>query len=544
MVRKTVDEAIKKLRAAWTGKEVRDRMADTIEAINDEVIDTTSKQEKLNTKFNDLIINAGNSNAEVATARKGHATVGDRLDEFDSQLDTMVNERKNKYFVGGNYPYKTITEAINKWKLDGQPKAEIYLSEGEFNDIVSIDTGKEISFFGSGKKLTTWRTTTGKYKDAPITARGGKIILEGITIIADHSSIGDNYDYIGYPDGSGNGKYQNAYAVHFDSGNGGYYLIKDCDLISYQDASLGCGTMDNTTIRLENVNLFSYTDSADTHPNAGIESLNHGALLYHTCADGGTPTLFESLELINVNIYSKNSPYPFFYKNYSTDGSKKHFFAKNLSISGDNVTKLFMETTRNAETKPYYILNKNSFGNNFEDLNYIKSGANLGLNSDGMAEFIEDCNNISKCGFYYSRTNAPTSGYYFINHIQYGKFAYQEAKLLDNSVYYSREKINDVWGDWKAITNTETSIQNLIMTMINVGTNGRCTQVSEIDNIRKCGYFIVPNTVSGLPERKYYAMHSIAANSGGAIQQIWDLETGTSYKRLCYNNTWTSWVEY
>lgn len=91
MVRKTVDEAIKKLRAAWTGKEVRDRMADTIEAINDEVIDTTSKQEKLNTKFNDLIINAGNSNAEVATARKGHATVGDRLDEFDSQLDTKAN---------------------------------------------------------------------------------------------------------------------------------------------------------------------------------------------------------------------------------------------------------------------------------------------------------------------------------------------------------------------------------------------------------------------------------------------------------------------
>ena len=96
MVRKTVDEAIKKLRAAWTGKEVRDRMADTIEAINDEVIDTTSKQEKLNTKFNDLIINAGNSNAEVATARKGHATVGDRLDEFDSQLDTSTQQLKGQ----------------------------------------------------------------------------------------------------------------------------------------------------------------------------------------------------------------------------------------------------------------------------------------------------------------------------------------------------------------------------------------------------------------------------------------------------------------
>ena len=466
-----------------------------------------------------------------------------KLTEINEQLDTIANERKNKYFVGANYPYKTITEAIKKWKLDGQPKAEVYLSEGEFNDVVSIDTGKEISFFGSGKKLTTWRTTTGKYKDAPITARGGKIILEDITIIADHSSIGNNYDYIGYPEGSGNAIYQNAYAVHFDSGNGGYYLIKDCDLISYQDAGLGCGTMDNTTIRLENVNIFSYTDSVNTHPNAGKESLNHGALLYHSCDDKGSPTTFESLELINVNIYSKNSPYPFLYKNYSTDGSKKNLLTKNVSISGDNVTQLFLESTRNATTKPYYVLNKNSFGNNFENLNHVKSGANIGINFDGNAELANDCNTISKCGFFYSNINTPTNEYYFINNIQFGKYAYQEAKLMDNNILYIREKINNVWGDWVQITNSQTSIQTLIKSMIDVGTNGRATQVSEIDNIRKCGYFIVPNTVSELPAPKYYVMHSIAANSAGAIQQIWDLETGVSYKRLCNNNTWTNWVE-
>lgn len=113
MVRKTVDEAIKKLRAAWTGKEVRDRMADTIEAINDEVIDTTSKQEKLNTKFNDLIINAGNSNAEVATARKGHATVGDRLDEFDSQLDNKANKNE----VGTPLTATNISAMIDTTKI-------------------------------------------------------------------------------------------------------------------------------------------------------------------------------------------------------------------------------------------------------------------------------------------------------------------------------------------------------------------------------------------------------------------------------------------
>lgn len=135
MVRKTVDEAIKKLRAAWTGKEVRDRMADTIEAINDEVIDTTSKQEKLNTKFNDLIINAGNSNAEVATARKGHATVGDRLDEFDSQLENIAKNKTNwvnvvEYGID-NTGLEDVTTELQKLIDDNQGKV-IYLPSGTY----------------------------------------------------------------------------------------------------------------------------------------------------------------------------------------------------------------------------------------------------------------------------------------------------------------------------------------------------------------------------------------------------------------------------
>ena len=79
--------------------------------------------------------------------------------------------------------------------------------------------------------------------------------------------------------------------------------------------------------------------------------------------------------------------------------------------------------------------------------------------------------------------------------------------------------------------------------MINVSPNGRATEITDIDNLRKCGYYVVPKTVAGLPEAKYYVMHSIVANSAGAIQQIYDLETGNSYKRLCNNNVWTSWVQ-
>nr|DAY67369.1 MAG TPA: xylan esterase [Caudoviricetes sp.] len=101
MVRKTVEEAIKKLRAAWTGREVRDRMADTIEAMNEEVTNTSSKQSILEETFNNLIINEGNSNAEVVAARvdqngNSYDTLGKRMNNFDEQLDNNMNLINNK----------------------------------------------------------------------------------------------------------------------------------------------------------------------------------------------------------------------------------------------------------------------------------------------------------------------------------------------------------------------------------------------------------------------------------------------------------------
>ena len=495
-------------------------------------------------KFGFINNNESNNNIEgLDKVKTDINNIKDDVNELNTQYKDIVNLTKNKYFVGKNYPYKTITAAINKWKQDNTPVAEIHIAEGEYNDIISIDPEKSISFIGAGKRLTTWRTTSGHYKDAPLTARGGNIIVKNMTIIADHSDSGDTYDYIGNPDGTGTGKYQNAYALHFDSGNGGNYFVKDCDLISYQDAGLGCGTVENTTIRVEDTNIFSYTDLNTTHPNAN-ESLNHGGLLYHSYDDKGTPTLNENLELINVNIYSKNSPSPFIYKNYSTDGSNKNLFCKNVCVSGDNSTDLFLSSSRHGSSKPYYDLNPQSFGNNIPEINASKLGENIGIDDRGYAKFITDANNINKCGYYYSSTNIPTGdGYWFINHIQFEKYAYQEAKLLDNKVMYSRQKVNETWSDWDEVRITKSTIEALVQNMINVNSNGRATEITDIDNLRKCGYYVIPKTVAGLPEAKYYVMHSIVANSAGAIQQIWDLETGNSYKRLCNNNIWTSWVQ-
>ncbi len=57
------------IKNALFGKDVRSSIYDGIDAINKEVEGTTEKQNKLGEQFKNLVINEGNSNAEVAASR-------------------------------------------------------------------------------------------------------------------------------------------------------------------------------------------------------------------------------------------------------------------------------------------------------------------------------------------------------------------------------------------------------------------------------------------------------------------------------------------
>ena len=88
----SIQEHLDKIKNAVFGKDVRQSIHDGLHEINQETESTSKKQEKLERTFNDLIINAGNSNAEVAAARNGFETLGKRLDGVDSQLDTIETD--------------------------------------------------------------------------------------------------------------------------------------------------------------------------------------------------------------------------------------------------------------------------------------------------------------------------------------------------------------------------------------------------------------------------------------------------------------------
>ena len=85
------------IKNAMFGKDVRSSIHDGISAINEEVESTTTRQKVLDSTFEQLIINAGSSNAEVVAARvdesgKSHDTLGKRLNSVDSQIKDKANK--------------------------------------------------------------------------------------------------------------------------------------------------------------------------------------------------------------------------------------------------------------------------------------------------------------------------------------------------------------------------------------------------------------------------------------------------------------------
>lgn len=97
-----ITNELSNIKNAVLGRDVRSSIHDGIYAINKEVESTTQKQSDLNDKqdalnetFKNLVINAGNSNAEVAASRGSYDYLPDRLAAVDEQFNTIKNKLSN-----------------------------------------------------------------------------------------------------------------------------------------------------------------------------------------------------------------------------------------------------------------------------------------------------------------------------------------------------------------------------------------------------------------------------------------------------------------
>lgn len=97
-----ISELINKIKTATYGKSVRSSIADGIDEINKEVESTTNRQQNLEANFEQLIINAGESNAEIVAGRHDNETgltftsLPKRLDASSAKLSNMELEKANK----------------------------------------------------------------------------------------------------------------------------------------------------------------------------------------------------------------------------------------------------------------------------------------------------------------------------------------------------------------------------------------------------------------------------------------------------------------
>ena len=161
------------IKGALFGKEVRSSIHDGIDAINKEVESTTNRQEHLEGTFDQLIINSGNSNAEIVDARvgengKSYAKLGDRLDEVDSQLEHIAKEQINVLEFGAkgdgvNDDTQSINNAIENAIRTGILK--VFFPPGVYRITSTIQINSPVTLIGSGCRETINTTVIKKDKN-------------------------------------------------------------------------------------------------------------------------------------------------------------------------------------------------------------------------------------------------------------------------------------------------------------------------------------------------------------------------------------------
>ena len=113
-----INTELEQIRKAVYGREVRGSIANAIELINKEQVNTNTAQANLDSKFNQLIINAGNSNAEVVASRvkadgTQFNTLSKRLDKGDEVHDLL-----NKEVISSRTDSKNVVHKNLKARLD------------------------------------------------------------------------------------------------------------------------------------------------------------------------------------------------------------------------------------------------------------------------------------------------------------------------------------------------------------------------------------------------------------------------------------------
>ena len=179
------------IKNALFGKDVRASIHDGIDAINKEVESTTGRQVDLENTFDQLVINAGNSNAEIVDARvkndgTSYSKLGDRLDAVDSQLAHIAHLIKPT----GEDDTETIQNSLNEYNniiFENGATFKVSYPIKITKDNMNINFNNALFEFTYDKTKEIINTD----KINALFMFEGEILKEGIKITSHNLSIGE-----------------------------------------------------------------------------------------------------------------------------------------------------------------------------------------------------------------------------------------------------------------------------------------------------------------------------------------------------------------
>ena len=135
-----IQNELNNINNALYGRDVRSSIHDGIKKINDECENTTSEYNQLNSIFNQLIINAGNSNAEVVAARTDAA--GNAYNSLKDRINAINVALEGKSTANGDFTINTSGTLTTWWQKINKPTlSDGWIYTTEFHNSYMYDGG-------------------------------------------------------------------------------------------------------------------------------------------------------------------------------------------------------------------------------------------------------------------------------------------------------------------------------------------------------------------------------------------------------------------
>lgn len=144
-----INTYLNNIKNALFGKDVRTSIHDGIDVINKEVESTTKRQVKLEETQKQLIINAGNSNAEVVAGRvkedgTSFDTIGDRMADSEGKISVLDFQLEQKAELKNIYEKQSIDAMFENTRN----KTDKILLEDLAQDVKEAMTGGTVAVVG------------------------------------------------------------------------------------------------------------------------------------------------------------------------------------------------------------------------------------------------------------------------------------------------------------------------------------------------------------------------------------------------------------